>query len=180
MNYRSAQIFVLGLCILFGGGTSCFGQARAGATPPRIDRNLELERQVAARLARLTALVQPTAEKKLRVAAKDLIRVLVKQPPPADVEAAARSEVEKAFPGMSREQADLAIFFVLALVARAGAASLKPEDFQDQRDILAELTEMEELRLQREMDRMSKSSRATSNVLKKLSEVSDTIIQNWD
>ncbi len=153
-------------------------QANAGASAPRIRRNIKLERRAAKRLARLTALLNPEAERKLNAASQSLVRELVKQPPPADVLAAARAEVEKVFLRMSRAQTDLTTFYALAAVARYGALTLSLERHEDSLDSLADLTEDVQLRLQLLMDRRSKAMEALSNIMKKISETSDTIIQN--
>lgn len=63
--------------------------------------------------------------------------------------------------GVSKEMADKAI-----------------EDIKKQRDSLSEMGEMESLRLQMAMDRMSKLMSTLSSVLKKISETSETITQN--
>lgn len=178
MKYQSAIIFVVGLSIFFGGGRLCFSKSGSGTRPPRINRDLELERRVADRLSRLLTLVQRSAEKKLSAAAKEVIKALDRQPPPDDLAAEARREVEKAFPGLSEEQSAVGTFFVLALLAEAGAASLAREDLEGQRDSLTSQSSVAQLRLQSEMDHMSKSSESRSNYLKKFSEVSDQIIGN--
>jgi putative addiction module CopG family antidote len=51
-------------------------------------------------------------------------------------------------------------------------------DLQDQRDSLADLSEMNSLRLQILMDRRSKLYTALSNILKKLSDTEDAIVHN--
>lgn len=56
--------------------------------------------------------------------------------------------------------------------------NLEREKMNQQMDSLSEMGEMESLRLQMVMDRMSKMISTLSNILKKISETSSTIIQN--
>lgn len=56
--------------------------------------------------------------------------------------------------------------------------NLEKEKLKNQMDSLSEMSEMESLRLQMAMDRMSKMMSTLSNLLKKISETSSTIIQN--
>jgi hypothetical protein len=52
------------------------------------------------------------------------------------------------------------------------------EALRNQRDSISEMGEMDALQMQQAMDRMSKAMSTLSNIMKKASETSQTIIQN--
>jgi hypothetical protein len=63
-------------------------------------------------------------------------------------------------------------------IVRTQDLRLALETLTTQRDDLSEMGEIESLRLQMAMDRMRKFESALSNLMKKLSETSNAIVQN--
>jgi hypothetical protein len=160
------------------GVSAGFGQAPNANSRPRIHRNTKLERRAARRLSKLKKLFQPEAKPKLTAASLELVLELVKQPPPIAIPASARSAIEKQFPAMTPAQSDLMTFATLAEVARVAELLLAGRKIKDVLDSKSELGETESLRLQMAMDRMSKFMTALSNLMKKTSDTSSSIIQN--
>ena len=66
----------------------------------------------------------------------------------------------------------------LMLVAYSKQIDAEVEDLQNDIDSMSEMGEMESLRLQMAMDRMSKMMSTLSNLLKKLSDTSSQLVQN--
>ncbi|HYL09605.1 MAG TPA: hypothetical protein VEU31_02620 [Candidatus Acidoferrales bacterium] len=86
----------------------------------------------------------------------------MKLPPQTDFEKLAASGVRKNFPRLSAQQTDVLVFVLLKQTA----------------DSMSEMSETESLRLQMAMDRRSKFMATLSNILKKITETSDSIVQN--
>ena len=67
---------------------------------------------------------------------------------------------------------------VVAELTDKQKAALAEADLKDNLDSMSEMGEMESMRLQMAMDRMSKFMQALSNILKKTSDTDSNIIQN--
>lgn len=65
-----------------------------------------------------------------------------------------------------------------ASLSTLGELETQVEDIKRERDSLSEISEMQSLRMQMMMDRLSKAISTISNIMKKLSETSSGIIQN--
>ena len=85
--------------------------------------------------------------------------------------ATALSMLKPQFPFASIEQINVLAFYLLSSVATA-------ESSQEKIDSFSEISEMESLRLQMMMDRHSKLMSTLSNLLKKISNTSSSIVQN--
>lgn len=177
MTRRIVQGFVLGPSLLLVAATHCFSQARPNIDPP-IERNVRLERTAAERLARVKAVLPAEAKRKLAVAVHQLIRILVKQTPVTNVLTLARAEAEGAISGMSEAQVDVTTFFLLAEVTRIATSLLSREGDQETLDSMTDLSEPVQTRLQMLMDRRSTLVEALSNIMKKISNTNDDIVQN--
>jgi hypothetical protein len=86
----------------------------------------------------------------------------MKLPPQTDFEKLAASGVRKNFPRLSAQQTDVLVFALLKQTA----------------DSMSEMSETESLRLQMAMDRRSKFMATLSNILKKIAETNDSVVQN--
>lgn len=83
------------------------------------------------------------------------------------------------FPRASRQELEVLAFYLLGLVVAAkGDIKTAKETVKDKLDSLSEMGEMESLRLQMAMDRMSKFMFALSNFMQKASDTSSSITQN--
>lgn len=106
---------------------------------------------------------------RLQKASKD-IKALADEPMPAGL----TPEQQKKYQAYVKEE--------LALAEAASATSLKLtkglEDPKSNIDSMSEMGEMESLRLQMAMDRMSKMMSTLSNLLKKISDTANSITQN--
>ena len=86
----------------------------------------------------------------------------MKLPPQADFGRAALSDVKRKFPGLSNQQYDVLAFELMHQTV----------------DSLNEQSETQSLELQMTMDRRSKLIDTLSNVLKKISDTGDSVVQN--
>ena len=100
-------------------------------------------------------------------------------------EAFLQKEVPKFIESVRKVQATAAAPLVAVLDEQIGSAKIEQEDLakaidtlKNDLDSLSELGEMESLRLQMAMDRMSKMMSTLSNLLKKISDTSSQITQN--
>jgi hypothetical protein len=79
---------------------------------------------------------------------------------------------------LSQDQLDVLSFSVLAEAARRPKRSSASSTVPNRQDSMSEMGEMEALRLQMAMDRLSKLMSTLSNLLKKASETASGITQN--
>lgn len=100
-------------------------------------------------------------------------------------EAFLQKEVPKFIESVRKVQATAVTPLVAVLDEQIGNAKIEQEDLakaienlKNDLDSLSELGEMESLRLQMAMDRMSKMMSTLSNLLKKISDTSSQITQN--
>lgn len=92
---------------------------------------------------------------------------------------AAVSCLKPHFPSASQQQLDVLAFYLLRLaVAAKGDVEAAKETVKANLDSMSEMGEMESLRLQMAMDRLSKMMNTLSNILKKMADTSSSIIQN--
>jgi hypothetical protein len=94
-----------------------------------------------------------------------------------DFTAAART-LAMQFPITTTMQLNVLSFYMVALVIAAGGLDATKEEIKNKLDSLSEMGEMESLRLQMSMDRLSKMMSTLSNLLKKISGTATSITQN--
>ncbi len=139
------------------------------ANPPvvmhEIQRDLKLEKAAFSRKHNLKLLLQPKAKAKLDRITRKLLTHVASSTKNINLDSYVQKEVNSKFTGISNEQSNLLSFYVLAEVAR------KMDDMQ-------EMSEMDSLRLQIVMERRSKVISTLSNILKKISQTQDTLVQN--
>lgn len=185
---KTVLLLSLNLFCLLACGHNVQGQTGT-QSHPKINRDGKLERAISERYYKIMNLLQPEAKRKLAIAGRAILKQIVKSPEPTNLEKIVRSEVNKRFVGLSAAQSDLLSFCVLADVAQyatkrvAGGdkkANLEsPVDtLKNDLDSMSEMGEMESLRLQMAMDRLSKMMTTLSNILKKISDTADQITQN--
>lgn len=155
-------------CTFIGAQTRAAKPVPAGAIR-KIDRDLALEHSATARSNKLAARLQPGTRAKLQGVAGDLVSRISGGSGDFDPAAFARREISARFPKLSPEQMNLLSFFVLS----DALSSLK-----SRLDGMNEMSEMTSLRLQMTMDRRSKFISTLSQIMKKISSTSDTIVQN--
>ena len=85
---------------------------------------------------------------------------------------------EKVKPSKGKEALDFEATFQLIATLYAKQLEAELEQIQQDIDSMSEMGEMESLRLQMAMDRMSKMMSTLSNILKKISDTSSQIVQN--
>ncbi len=188
-SYMRTTFLVVSLnliCLAWGPGV--VGQTVTQSRSSAIQRDVKLERAVSDRYRGMMRLLQPEAKRKLAIASRALIKEMVKSPEPNDLEKIARAEVNKRFVGLSAEQSALLSFFALADIAQYATKLLEGGDkkanfeaietMKNDLDSMSEMGEMESLRLQMAMDRLSKMMTTLSNILKKISDTADGITQN--
>lgn len=179
----------LSLFCLLASAHNLRGQTATQSRSKTIDRDVKLERAISERYSSIVKLMQPEAKRKLAIASRALLKELVKSPQPADLEKITRAEVNKQFTGLSATQLDLLSFCALADVAQYATklldggnvkANLETKVERDKNDLdsMSEMGETESLRLQMAMDRLSKMMSTLSNILKKISDTANGIVQN--
>ncbi|NTW81942.1 MAG: hypothetical protein HGB36_01035 [Chlorobiaceae bacterium] len=172
---RHAIIFI----ILFAGFQASPSSADVPAAPAeRVDQqdhDINLEQSVFRRKNRLGAILQPSARKKLDLAAKKLVSLLAKDPEHMDLYTVVRREIGKGFSNLSIDQGNLLVFYVLAESAMLISGR---ENLKSGAESIGELSEMASLRLQIAMDRQSKFMRTLSNMMRKISTTQDAMVQN--
>ena len=94
---------------------------------------------------------------------------------PRGLQQAAIDVLKGRFPGSSPAQMDALAFYLLSLVAAGEAGS---KQGVESKKAMSEMGEMESLRLQMAMDRHSKFMTTLSNIMKKISDTNQGIIQN--
>jgi len=156
------------------------GQADSRAHLQAIQRDLRLERAVSERYTEITTYLQPETRRKLTLASAATRKRITTNPEHADPYETAQGEVNRRFPRLPSAQVDLLTFCVLADLARQGKDEIEgnARGSRYKLDNLSEMGEMESLRLQMAMDRLSKLMSTLSNILKKISETSDGITRN--
>jgi len=90
----------------------------------------------------------------------------------------ARRAVRAEPPSLPPQALDFESVFQLTMALYVKTVEAELDDMLDQIEKVNELSEMESLRLQMAMDRLSKMMSALSNAMKKLSETSSAILQN--
>lgn len=92
---------------------------------------------------------------------------------------AAISSLKPQFPAASQQHLEVLAFYLLGLtIAANGDVDAVKETVKNKLDSMSKMGEMESLRLQMAMDRLSKMMSTLSNLLKKISDTSSSIIQN--
>src|SRR5215212_2943369 len=133
--------------------------------PITLQTTLQVQTAVVARVDSLDNYLQPAAREKLAITTATAQKQLAGTTDLSVIVQSARSEVIRQFPRMTSAQVDRMVF--LALTAAATS---------DERDSLGELSTEKSLRLQRYQDRRAKLMETMSNMMKKMSETSDSII----
>ncbi len=175
---KTVLVLSINLFCLLAWGQNVQGQRDGRLRPGSIKRDFELERTVSERYRKLMTLLHREAKRKLSIASRELRKEMVKSLEPTDPLKIARTQVNKQFVGLSAAQSDLLIFFVMADLARLGSKLVGGKEESERLDDLPEMDETEKIRLQILMDKSSKLMITMSNMLKKISDTSDAIIQN--
>jgi len=137
--------------------------------PITLQTSIQIKTAVIARYDSLDNYLQSTAREKLAIASSILQKEVAGPTAPDIVVAHARAEVLRQFPKMTTEQQDRMAF--LALTAAVQAA-------QDQKDSMSDLGTEVSLKMQAYQERYSKFMDMLSNMMKKQSETSASIISN--
>jgi len=175
--HRSPLPLVAALLFALCAVMPCAADARDGASTGGAARpdDLALDPAVTARYEELAAWLSPEARAafdRARQAVRDeWERAAVDDPASVDPDAAIRDQVARAFPDAAADAdlMDAAVFVLTYEVVR---------DVIDQATRLSELGEMESLRLQMAMDRLSKMMGTLAHLLDELSRVPADITQN--
>jgi len=117
---------------------------------------------VASQHERVQRLIPPPARQKVGQLVPGFRAEAMKLPPQADFGKVALAHVKRKFPGLSSQQYDV-LAFELIHETVAG---------------MSEQSETQSLELQMTMDRRSKLIDTLSNVLKKISDTEDSVVQN--
>lgn len=100
---------------------------------------------------------------------------------PGSLYLAAVDSLRPSFPAASAREMDVLVSHLLGRVARAESNGVDLTEIENDPngkvDSMSELGEMESLRLQMAMDRSSKSMQTLSNILKKISDTDESIVQ---
>jgi hypothetical protein len=96
------------------------------------------------------------------------------------IELAARQTLHHQLVSVSAQELNAAVAYLVSASAlqQFGALAAKMESVANDIDSLSEMSEMESLRLQMAMDRLSKLMSTLSNILKKTSDTASQITQN--
>jgi hypothetical protein len=111
---------------------------------------------------RMQRLIPAPAKQKLAQLVPGFRAEAMKLPPQADFGKVALADVKRKFPGLSSQQYDVLSFELMHQTV----------------DSLSEQSETQSLELQMTMDRRSKLIDTLSNVLKKISDTGDSVVQN--
>jgi hypothetical protein len=117
---------------------------------------------VVAQHERVQRLIPAPAKQKLAQLVPGFRAEVMKLPPQADFGKVALADVKRKFPGLSNQQYDVLVFELMHQTV----------------DSLNEQSETQSLELQMTMDRRSKLIDTLSNVLKKISDTGDSVVQN--
>lgn len=117
---------------------------------------------VVAQHERVQRLIPAPTRQKLAQLVPGFRAEAMKLPPQADFEKVALANVKRKFPGLSSQQYDVLAFELMHQTV----------------DSMSETSETQSLELQMTMDRRSKLIETLSNVLKKISETGDNVVQN--
>ncbi len=168
-------LLYLSLCFPMLSGPN--NQDRKVTTNPSnsIERNLKLERTASARYLKIRVLLQANTKKKLSGVTNGVLKSLAKNANEDSVLEIARTQVASQFVGLSAQQSDLLVFYVLDEIAQLLVAR---ENLNKKLDSLSEMSEETSLRLQNMMNRHSKFISMLSNLLKKISDTQNSIVQN--
>jgi hypothetical protein len=135
----------------------------------------DMKTVIAHRFASVSSSLEPTVRQKLRRAVPEF-QSRTRGARHAEFESQQALALAKSlFPAASAADWHSMAFY---LVATSGMAEAKAAGPRQGLDSMSEMGEMESLRLQMAMDRMSKMMSTLSNLLKKASETSTAITQN--
>ena len=136
---------------------------------------ITLEQTAFTRARRLELLLQPEARDKLDLVTRGLLSHLASSPKNVDFYSLAQQGVRRKFAQVSNEQSNLFSFYVLAEVARI---LMLPNELNEKLDGMGGMSSESSLRLQMTLDRRSKLISTLSNIMKKISNTQDALIQN--
>jgi hypothetical protein len=94
------------------------------------------------------------------------------------IAAAAIGELRYAFSAATPMQLNALAFYMVARVIAAGGLSVSPDEITAKLNSMSGAGEMDQLRFQIYMDRHAKALETLSNLLKKISDTSSSIVQN--
>lgn len=145
---------------------------------------------------RIQRLIGPKTKQRISQIAPAFSARVRQLPPTADFHGLAVAEVRGSVQGLgnlSNEDIEALAFLVMMQAAKDAQSDLKnimdgvkktnqqkqsQRAAQNQKDALSEMGEEDSLRLQMAMDRLSKMMATLSNIMKKLAQTQDSIIQN--
>ena len=143
-------------------------------TMQEVNRNFRLERAALTRTNRLKTLLHSETKARLDIVTKELIVYLASGSRNIDIGSFTQQGISNKFTKISNEQSNLLSFYVLAEVARILGM---PNELK-KLDSMNDMSEMRSLRLQMTMDRRSKFISTLSNIMKKITNTQDTLVQN--
>ena len=136
---------------------------------------------------RVSRLLSHGVKRKILLAARSYLQRARFQHTDAGLRQSAKDALRGYFPSVTTQELEVLVFYLICRVAiaeaKVGQVSKKDigraeETVKEQLDTLSEMGEMESLRLQMSMDRLSKLTATLSNLLKKASETAAGITQN--
>ena len=137
--------------------------------PLTLQTTLQVETAVIARYDSLETFLQSSARDKLTLISVELQKQLIQGADSAVLVASARNQLSRQFPSMTTAQQDRMLFLALA-----GAVEAE----QGTNDSLGDVTTATSLTLQTYLDRRSKLISTLSNMMKKASDTSASIVSN--
>jgi hypothetical protein len=179
--------------VLFSSLLPAAAQQKA-ATPPAVQVR-PIPDEAVRQNTRLTAALAPSAKSKVQAAAAALAAAAKQQPAmtAAQLQSKARISVTQAFPNLSGMDVDAVVFLVMMQATQDQQADLTQAMSAMQQNTAAkqgvrnaqnaanqsgDLSEMDSMRLQMQMDQRSKLLEAISNMMKSASDAQSAIIAN--
>lgn len=134
-----------------------------------------VEQQAVLRLQKLKPKLSTEAKNKLDRIARNLVGLLSSDAKSVDIPSFVHKEINGNFASISQKQSDLLSFYVLAETDRIlkNSGILKNAD-----DGVSEIGEMKAMNLQMLMDRRGKMIQTLRNIMEKISDTQDDIVQN--
>jgi hypothetical protein len=148
--------------------------------PPEL---LRTDTPIEAQRVRLDAALRPEVRARLCAPTEEVLRRVTWSLGAVEPQAAATAAVSAAFVGQPGSDIEALAFLVLMNAARSAQEDLRTimeavKAINAAKDRMSELSDLQSLELQMAIDRLSRFESTLSNLLKKISETSESIIQN--
>lgn len=135
----------------------------------KVQRDFTLEQQVSVRAKKIESQLQSRTKKKLDDISIKLLNQLISSPRNIDIYSLARKQIHKEFSKISDKQTKVLMVYTLSGLT---------EEMKRKLESMNEMSEMTALRLQMTMDRRSKFISTLSQLMKKISDTQDILVQN--